>query len=583
MGFRLDNTGDTGATGASFSDGLFQIYSASDGTKKFKFSLSGQATGTTSRILTSGTVSRDYTLPDAAGTFDLQDNIATLTNKSMSGLSNTFTNISLTASVTGVLPVANGGTNSSTALNNNRIMISSGGAIVENGALAASAPMRTTAGGLPTTGSTSLTTEVTGVLPLANGGTNNNLTASNGAIAYSDASKIALSNVGTGGQLLSSGGAGAPSWFTSELNSSGIRNLGIATSVGSSALTISLKQSDGSTDPASGDGAVIVGMRSSTLTSGAFNKRSVTAALSLVISSGSTLGQTNAKPANIYVYLIDNAGTLELAVSGTRYAEMGVISTTAEGGAGAADSGTVVYSTTARSNVPYRLVGVITNTQTTAGTWASAGTVLGVGAYGTLKSTNVPTVQTFTTGSGTYYTPAGVAYLKVKIIGGGQGGQGSGAGAGSGTAGGDSTFGTSLLLAAGGGSASANTVGSASTIINSGVSGRPSETQLVTSTGGQGFSTPFGYGGIAGIGNGGSGGNATTNSGAGGGGAGGTASAAGGKGGSSGGFLEVIIPTPLTSYAYSVGTGGGGGTAGTSGGAGGNGAGGYIVVEEYYY
>lgn len=37
--------------------------------------------------------------------------------------------------VTGVLPIANGGTNSSAALNNNRIMVSSGGAIVEAAAL----------------------------------------------------------------------------------------------------------------------------------------------------------------------------------------------------------------------------------------------------------------------------------------------------------------------------------------------------------------------------------------------------------------------------------------------------------------
>lgn len=43
--------------------------------------------------------------------------------------------ISLTADVTGVLPVANGGTNSSTALNNDRVMLSSGGSIVESGAL----------------------------------------------------------------------------------------------------------------------------------------------------------------------------------------------------------------------------------------------------------------------------------------------------------------------------------------------------------------------------------------------------------------------------------------------------------------
>lgn len=44
-------------------------------------------------------------------------------------------NLAQSAAVTGTLPIANGGTNSSTALNSNRIMVSSGGAIVEAAAL----------------------------------------------------------------------------------------------------------------------------------------------------------------------------------------------------------------------------------------------------------------------------------------------------------------------------------------------------------------------------------------------------------------------------------------------------------------
>jgi hypothetical protein len=43
--------------------------------------------------------------------------------------------VNLTASVTGTLPIANGGTNSSTSLNNDRFMVSSAGAIVEAPAL----------------------------------------------------------------------------------------------------------------------------------------------------------------------------------------------------------------------------------------------------------------------------------------------------------------------------------------------------------------------------------------------------------------------------------------------------------------
>lgn len=59
-----------------------------------------------------------------------------------------------------------------------------------------------------------LTTGVTGVLPLANGGTNNTIAASNGAVVYSDATKHSLTAVGVSGQVLTSTGAGTPIWTT---------------------------------------------------------------------------------------------------------------------------------------------------------------------------------------------------------------------------------------------------------------------------------------------------------------------------------------------------------------------------------
>lgn len=151
-----------------------------------------------------------------------------------------------------------------------------------------------------------------------------------------------------------------------------VENLTLTTAVGASALTIAVKTQAGGN--ASATDIIYVGMRSSTLTLGTFNRRSITGALNLVVSSGSTLGQVSAMAARIFVYLIDNAGTLELAVSLKRFNDAELVSTTAEGGAGNADSATVMYSTTARSNVPCRLIGFIDNTQTTAGTWASAGT-----------------------------------------------------------------------------------------------------------------------------------------------------------------------------------------------------------------
>jgi hypothetical protein len=72
----------------------------------------------------------------------------------------------------------------------------------------------------------------------------------------------------------------------------------------------------------------------------------------------------------LYVYALDNAGTVELAWSRIQWDEGVLQSTTAEGGAGAADSNRVLYSTTARSNVPIRLIARLKATNT-AGNWSS--------------------------------------------------------------------------------------------------------------------------------------------------------------------------------------------------------------------
>ncbi len=177
---------------------------------------------------------------------------------------------------------------------------------------------------------------------------------------------------GTSGQYLQTDGSGVTTWQTiSGVQDSplDLKNYSIATSVSSNALTIALKDKAGS-DPSSGS-PVNIAVRSATATSGTYNIRSVTGALSLVISSGSTLGHIDGKFAYIYVYVLDNAGTLELVASSTRYDDRSIQTTTAEGGSGAADSITGLYSTSARSNVPVRFIGRLASVQTTAGTWAA--------------------------------------------------------------------------------------------------------------------------------------------------------------------------------------------------------------------
>jgi hypothetical protein len=210
-----------------------------------------------------------------------------------------------------------------------------------------------------------------------------------------------------------------------------------------------------------------------------------------------------------------------------------------------------------------------------------------------------PTVQRFTSGSGTYTTPTGVKYIKVTAVGAGGGGGGSGTSGGTGGTGGNTTFGTSLITANGGtggtpwniaapGAGGATTISSPAITIgsfigNNGENAKAAPGGTAAASGGNGGSGYFGGNGL-GTNAGSAGGNGTANTGGGGGGASiGSSSAAVGQGGGSGGAAIALIQAPAASYAYSVGSGGTAGTAGTGGFAGGTGGSGVIIVEEYYW
>jgi hypothetical protein len=188
--------------------------------------------------------------------------------------------------------------------------------------------------------------------------------ATTGNITTVNATTSTTSGVTTTGTLTFSGGGSL-----TKVPESAIKP--ITATVATNALTVTL-------NPTTLD------FRSATLTSGTVVSRSITSAISVVVSSGSTLGTVSAVQSRIVVLALDNAGTVELAVvniaGGNQLDETNLISTTAEGGAGAADSASVVYSTTARTNVAYRVVGYIESTQSTAGTWAATpSTIQGAG------------------------------------------------------------------------------------------------------------------------------------------------------------------------------------------------------------
>jgi hypothetical protein len=181
----------------------------------------------------------------------------------------------------------------------------------------------------------------------------------------------------------------------------------ITASVASSAMTVTLNQ------------CALV-FRSSTLTSGTTNTRTVSSPISVVIPSTATLGTVNATQSRIVVIAIDNAGTVELAVvnisGGNNLDETTLISTTTI--AAASNSASTIYSTTGRSSVPFRVVGYVESTQTTAGTWATApSTIQGYGGQALAAMSSLGYGQTWQNVTGsrafstTYYNSTGKPIL----------------------------------------------------------------------------------------------------------------------------------------------------------------------------
>lgn len=497
----------------------------------------------------------------------------------------------ITLTAVGAIPNANGASLSGQALTLQPADGSNPGLITTGAQTIAGA--KTFSGGVTAT--------VTGT---ASGNTTISGQTNHGVVIASGTNAMTSTIAGNAGQVLTSNGVSADPTFQTApgANSSyAIQNLGLSCSVAANALTIAAKQSDGTSDPASGTGLVTIYFRDPTSANGGYFPSYMNAATSIVVSAGSTLGTISGVPTYLWVYALNNSGVIELAISSKLFDQGSIISTTAEGGAGGADSATIMYSTTARSNVAFRLIGriLITNTSTN---WTAAPTEVSLASA--IIAFNAPTIQTFTSGSGTYTKPDGAKWLRVRMVGGGGGGGGANISGGSptnGGTGGNTTFGSSFLTCNGGaGGTAGNTGGSqpaggaggtasiasgAAGVSFTGSSGHYGWNIVVTqyAPGGAGGNSPFGGAGAAIFGA--TGQNAVANTGSGGQGGGNVTGAAAqsGAGGGAGGYIDAIVYNPSGTYAYAVG---GAGTAGTGAGAnsfnGGTGAAGIIIVEEYY-
>lgn len=121
-----------------------------------------------------------------------------------------------------LVAVNKGGTNSTTALTNNKVMVSSGGAIVESSTIdttelsyldginALGNGILRKGTGVLSTGSINLTADVTDILPANNGGTGLNLSGSfaNGKILIGTATGFALNTLTAGSNIVITNGSG---------------------------------------------------------------------------------------------------------------------------------------------------------------------------------------------------------------------------------------------------------------------------------------------------------------------------------------------------------------------------------------
>lgn len=208
-------------------------------------------------------------------------------------------------------------------------------------------------------------------------------------------------------------------------------NFKLSAAVASNALTINVLTAAGATPSTASPVKIPFQAADGTIT-----VRTVSAALSLVVSSGSTLGAVANVPFNLTVAAFDDSGTIRLGVinpvsttQGMTIEQTGVASSTAEGGAGAADSAQVWYTGSAVTSKSFALLGRLewSSGLATPGTWGTAPSKQ-VRAEPNFLVPRRRWKRTVFTSTGTWTKQSWTRLVVSQVIGGGGGGGANAAG-----------------------------------------------------------------------------------------------------------------------------------------------------------